>query len=96
MAEYARDTMQPVRQRGVRFGMLPAMLGLAAAVFRGFADAGEFEFGWFQGYHELNFSSNYRSTALFWEMHVGGAALDGFWLRWPAQRVGSTLNCPSF
>ena len=27
----------------------------------------------------LNFSTDYRSTALFWEMHVGGAALDG-WL----------------
>ena len=27
----------------------------------------------------LNFSSDYRLTALFWEMHVGGAALDG-WL----------------
>lgn len=27
----------------------------------------------------LNFSSDYRSTAMFWEMHVGGAALDG-WL----------------
>ena len=26
----------------------------------------------------LNFSSDYRVTALFWEMHVGGAALDGF------------------
>ena len=26
----------------------------------------------------LNFSSDYRSTGLFWEMHVGGAALDGF------------------
>lgn len=26
----------------------------------------------------LNFSANYRTTALFWEMHVGGAALDGF------------------
>ncbi len=26
----------------------------------------------------LNFSSDYRTTALFWEMHVGGAALDGF------------------
>jgi len=107
---------------------------------RGFADAGGFVFGWFQGYdgpmnslrvgksffmallliplvarlHDnpandvsrklalgiaiglgtaslaalwerlaftdlLNFSSDYRSTALFWEMHVGGAALDG-WL----------------
>jgi hypothetical protein len=26
----------------------------------------------------LNFSTDYRPTALFWEMHVGGAALDGF------------------
>ena len=26
----------------------------------------------------LDFSSQYRTTALFWEMHVGGAALDGF------------------
>jgi hypothetical protein len=26
----------------------------------------------------LNFSSQYRTTALFWEMHIGGAALDGF------------------
>lgn len=26
-----------------------------------------------------NFSEDYRTTALFWEMHVGGAALDG-WL----------------
>lgn len=25
----------------------------------------------------LNFSTDYRSTGLFWEMHVGGAALDG-------------------
>jgi len=109
------------------------------ALFRGFADAGGFVFGWFQGYHEpmnslrlfksffevllliplwrmvytknpiascdllsqglvvglaltglttmwereaftglLDFSSNYRTTAMFWEMHVGGAALDGF------------------
>jgi hypothetical protein len=26
----------------------------------------------------LNFSSDYRTTGMFWEMHVGGAALDGF------------------
>src|SRR6185295_1593260 len=25
----------------------------------------------------LNFSSDYRATGMFWEMHVGGAALDG-------------------
>ena len=109
------------------------------AMARGFADAGGFSFGWFQGYLEpmnsvrlaksfflallllplwqytyrqqpvqaaraicggmtlglagaalatvwermaftdlLNFSTDYRTTGLFWEMHVGGAALDGF------------------
>ena len=26
----------------------------------------------------LDFSTDYRTTAMFWEMHVGGAALDGF------------------
>ena len=26
----------------------------------------------------LDFSSDYRTTGMFWEMHVGGAALDGF------------------
>jgi hypothetical protein len=26
----------------------------------------------------LDFSSDYRTSALFWEMHVGGAALDGY------------------
>lgn len=114
-------------------------LSTIVAMFRGFADAGGFSFGWFQGYHEpmnsvrlaksfaevllllplwrrahgqdpqaaerllsqglmlgltgaalatvweraaftdlLNFSADYRTTGLFWEMHVGGAALDGF------------------
>ncbi|MBK8767760.1 MAG: hypothetical protein IPM01_25345 [Burkholderiaceae bacterium] len=42
----------------------------------------------------LNFSADYRSTALFWEMHVGGAALDGYlalgmpfavWATWRAK-----------
>ena len=121
-------------------GLLMAAFGasLLLAMQRGFTDAGGFEFGWFQGYHEpmnsvrltkpfflaalllplwiragrrqprelaaallwgmvlalagaslaalmerlaftglLDFSTDYRSTALFWEMHVGGAALDG-------------------
>ncbi len=114
-------------------------LSTAVAMLRGFADAGGFAFGWYQGYHEpmnslrlaksfflallmlplwltqrrqdpdraqrmlsmglmlglgtvalttvweraaftdlLNFSSDYRTTGMFWEMHVGGAALDGF------------------
>ncbi len=47
------------------------MLGLAAAslaaVWERMAFVGLF-----------NFSTDYRTTALFWEMHVGGAALDGF------------------
>lgn len=113
-------------------------VSILISMARGFADAGGFAFGWFQGYEGamnsirigksfflalllvplirlqsdpreadrklawglalglgsaslaalwerlaftdlLNFSSDYRSTALFWEMHVGGAALDG-WL----------------
>lgn len=136
----------PDRKRGM-VGML-VMAWLLALLFaastllamgRGFADAGGFRFGWFQGYLEpmnsvrlskgfllallllplwqassqqdperaarllgmglvlglvgaslatvwersaftglLNFSSDYRTTGLFWEMHVGGAALDGF------------------
>ena len=134
----------PVWRRALSFSPLALLLmglfgaSLLLALQRGFADAGGFAFGWFQGYHEpmnslrlsksfflvalllplwvqvgmrrphalgsallwgmvaalvgtslavlaerqaftglLNFSSDYRSTALFWEMHVGGAALDG-------------------
>lgn len=109
------------------------------SMFRGFQDAGGFDFSWFQGYYGpmnsvrlvksyflaalllplwlrlermyperamsllgwgaaaglglaslaavweraaftglLNFSADYRTTALFWETHVGGAAFDGF------------------
>ena len=42
----------------------------------------------------LDFSSRYRTTALFWEMHVGGAAIDGYlalatpfaaWALWSAR-----------
>jgi hypothetical protein len=42
----------------------------------------------------LNFSSRYRTTALFWEMHVGGAAIDAYlalatpfaaWALWSAR-----------
>ena len=123
----------------VRVLILALALSTAWSVKRGFADAGGFEFGWFQGYHEpmnsvrnakaiflvlallplwtaagaarprgfsrglllglvlalaggsaaalwermaytglLDFTTDYRTTALFWEMHVGGAALDGF------------------
>ena len=115
------------------------LMALIWGMFRGFADAGGFAFGWYQGFHEpmnsvrigksyllallmvplwlanfmqnpkqaqallslglmlglagasaatvwerlaftglFDFSSDYRTTGLFWEMHVGGAALDGF------------------
>ncbi|CAN5322183.1 hypothetical protein BH11PSE10_BH11PSE10_13960 [soil metagenome] len=134
----------PAWRRVLSFSPLTLLLlalfagSLLLAMQRGFADAGGFNFGWFQGYHEamnslrqtkpfflvalllplwvqagkrqpqqlaqallwgmllalagaslaclaerqaftglLNFSTDYRSTGLFWEMHVGGAALDG-------------------
>lgn len=121
--------------------LLIVIFGLSVnlALVRGIADAGGFDWGWYQGYFEpmnsvrlaksfcwalvllpiwlganqknteserlllpasmaialglaslaavwerlafpglLNFSEDYRTTALFWEMHVGGAAFDGF------------------
>ncbi|CAN5856945.1 hypothetical protein BH11PSE12_BH11PSE12_12690 [soil metagenome] len=47
------------------------MLGLAAASLATIWERAAFT-------SLLNFSADYRTTALFWEMHVGGAALDGF------------------
>ncbi len=53
-------------------------LALGLAVGLGFASlAALWERMAFTGL--LNFSSDYRTTAMFWEMHIGGAALDG-WL----------------
>ena len=128
------DRMSPIAAL-----VLTAYAGaMLVSMVRGFADAGGFTFGLFQGYREpmnsvrlakslfaalllyplwireqradptrntrnlvnglvlgllttslaatwerlaftglLNFSTDYRTTALFWEMHVGGAALDG-------------------
>ncbi|HET7031494.1 MAG TPA: hypothetical protein VFJ48_00105, partial [Casimicrobiaceae bacterium] len=130
--------------RAAGLSVVPLVLVLLFAVstmlalYRGFADAGGFAWGWFEGYYEplnslriargfalalilapllvagmrssgsraaellpvgfavagagvaaavvweraafpgvLNFSSDYRATGLFWEMHVGGATLDG-------------------
>ena len=145
---YARRAWRAPAEAASRTGSSAvALIGLTVALFaastllamvRGFADAGGFAFGWFQGYREpmnsvrlakpffaalllwplwsaaarddaeraarqlslgmmlgllgaslaalwerlaftglLNFSTDYRTTALFWEMHVGGAALDG-------------------
>ncbi len=142
-ARYAVDGTQRSNQRtSLLLIVLAGLMSISILIsmVRGFADAGGFVFGWFQGYdgpmnsmrigksfflallliplmarlqkaHDsnisrklgmgiaiglgaaslaalwerlaftdlLNFSSDYRSTALFWEMHVGGAALDG-WL----------------
>lgn len=130
---------KPGLSKGVT-GLLVLLGGFGVlALYRGFADAGGFAFGWFQGYADplnslrvfksllfallavpllqqevwwsrkrasrrlacgmavglagvtlavlweraafpglLDFSSRYRTTALFWEMHVGGAAIDGY------------------
>ena len=135
-------------------------ISILISMARGFADAGGFVFGWFQGYDGpmnsvrigksfflalllipliarlqntlgtitsrklglgiaiglgtasiaalwerlaftglLDFSSDYRSTALFWEMHVGGAALDGWLLLtipfsiWALRNSRSTFQC---
>lgn len=135
------NTVSNYRISKLLFFLLAAMsISILVSMARGFSDAGQFVFGWFQGYDGpmnsvrigkgfflallllpllvliknkpendvdcklglgmaiglgvaslaalwerlaftdfLNFSSDYRTTALFWEMHVGGAALDG-WL----------------
>lgn len=52
--------------QSLQWGMVLALLGISlAALWERLAFPGL-----------LNFSSDYRTTALFWEMHVGGAALD--------------------
>lgn len=54
--------------RGLMLGVVLALAGgSAAALWERLAYTGL-----------LDFSTDYRTTALFWEMHVGGAALDGF------------------
>ena len=54
----------PVLSLGLSVGLVGASL---AAIWERLAFTGL-----------LNFSADYRTTAMFWEMHVGGAALDGF------------------
>lgn len=54
--------------RGLMLGLVLALVGAsAAALWERLAYTGL-----------LDFSTDYRTTAMFWEMHVGGAALDGF------------------
>ena len=137
---HAQPTAREPRH-SVLLGLLMLLFAISTliALARGFANAGGFSFGWYQGYHEsmnslrlaksfflallmlplwraavarrgsqastrltiglmlgligaslatvweraafvglLNFSTDYRTTGPFWEMHVGGAALDGF------------------
>lgn len=67
------------------------LLGLAGVVI-----AGAWERVAFPGF--ANFTSDYRITALFWEMNVGGATLDGWlalslpFLFWTLFRQYSTLR----
>ncbi|MEO6280403.1 hypothetical protein [Roseateles sp.] len=54
--------------RGLLLGLVISLAaGSAAALWERLAYTGL-----------LDFSTDYRTTALFWEMHVGGATLDGF------------------
>lgn len=141
-AGYAHQALQRERVQGSR-AELTAWAALAAltlfGLMRGVADAGTWQFGWYQGYIEplnsfrvaksllwalllwpllraalqadraaalnrmglgmllgmaamalgalweraafpglLNIASPYRTVALFWEMHVGGAAIDAY------------------
>ena len=139
LAQAAPVARQPRSSAGAGLMLLLFAASTLVAMARGFADAGGFSFGWYQGYHEpmnslrlaksfflallvmplwraavvrrgalaptwlamglmlglagaslatvwermafvglFNFSTDYRTTGLFWEMHVGGAALDGF------------------
>lgn len=65
----AAQRANPARAQGLL--SLAMMLGLAAASTATIWERAAFT-------NLLNFSSDYRTTGLFWEMHVGGAALDGF------------------
>ncbi|MBA4343082.1 MAG: hypothetical protein C0423_13155 [Methylibium sp.] len=130
---------RPLRWSGLsKLLLLAFVASLLLASWRGIADAGGWDFGWYHGYHEpmnsvrsakafllallllplwraatalqpeslqrwfslamagvllgsagvalqerlaftglVNFSDDYRTTGPFWEMHVGGAMLDG-------------------
>lgn len=86
----------PLLQREMRVSSRVATRWLACGVTVGLALvtlAAVWERAAFPGL--LDFSSRYRTTALFWEMHVGGEAIDGFlamatpfvaWALWSARR----------
>ena len=62
----ARDSDEPATERSMEHGMLALLAGVVLGVL--------WERVSFTGL--LNFSADYRATGPFWEMHVGGAALD--------------------
>jgi hypothetical protein len=66
-----RGTARRAPQQAIQNLVLGLALGLAGAALATMWERAAFT-------DLLNFSSDYRTTALFWEMHVGGAALDGF------------------
>ena len=85
----------PLLQQEMRVSSRAATRRLACGVTVGLAFvtlAAVWERAAFPGL--LDFSSHYRTTALFWEMHVGGEAIDGFlamatpfvaWALWSAR-----------
>lgn len=90
LAPLMADELAARPQRAVRRLSLGMALGLAvvclAAVWERTAQPGL-----------LDFSAHYRTVALFWEMHVGGAALDAYlalatpfaaWALWQARTPG--------
>ena len=64
--EFARSTPRAIQR--LTLGMQVGLMGVGLAVL--------WERAAYPGL--LDFSSRYRTTALFWEMHVGGAAIDAY------------------
>jgi hypothetical protein len=69
----------PLWRRAIDAGVVDAMPRLSLGMTLGLAGVGLAVLWERLAYTGLtNFSSDYRVSALFWEMHVGGAALDGY------------------
>ena len=69
----------PLLRREIRIGAGPSVRRLASGMLVGLAVvtlAVVWERAAYPGL--WNFSGRYRTTALFWEMHVGGAAIDAY------------------
>ena len=69
----------PLLRREIRRGAAPAVRRLTAGMLTGLAVVTLAVVWERTAYPGLwNFSGRYRTTALFWEMHVGGAAIDAY------------------